>query len=768
MQHLSAHNDDNINVMKEFNLRKKIASNLNRYKFLKECLAELVLPRSAPAQLHGKKPFSAAARTYLEDACNDLKDRLYELKDEIVGVPLPEHLKRKLATLNERQRTSLNKKLKQLCDQSKWKEVGNVKIIKNLANRPLNKTEIEALSLGLKFDSGRDRYSFVEHVDRNYKWEDSDAEKGFIQGILAVCKALADNEPNGLPRRYLLALETLAKDKNIVITQADKGGGIVVLNSSDYLDKLKSLLADVETYEIKNAGFCAKQSLAFNKKARKILKKHEQGKKFLHLLEEAPKPPRLRGLPKIHKEGTPMRPIISGVGSAPHKLAKVLAKPLTRALGSISGAHVKNTYEMMQHLKDIDMTGKKLASFDVKSLFTNVPVDGAIQAIRKVVDIIDERNLPVPKSQYLELISLCMSFNSFVFDGQEYVQNSGLAMGSPLSPVAACFYMECLEEDRFHEIMGRNCIWIRYVDDILVVVPENMDLDEKLQALNEVNNHIQFTIEKEQNGKLPFLDTLIMRSGKRTKFTVYRKPTNVEDYVHFFSGNSERVKSGMIIGFFLRAFRICSDEFLEQELTHIMDTFGRLQYPKGYLIRMRKKAENIRKRSAEEKRKRQTEQKRRGRFLSIPHSKNAELIADYLRGNDTNVAIVSGKKIGHIIRPKTETTEKNSVVYRIPCSGGCGKSYVGETGRGLKIRLNEHKRDVKNHNEANAMVIHIKHCQNLPDWTSAHVIEDGMTKSIRKAMEAAHISLENTLNLKPGFFTWSKSGARIALKNRKK
>ena len=62
------------------------------------------------------------------------------------------------------------------------------------------------------------------------------------------------------------------------------------------------------------------------------------------------------------------------------------------------------------------------------------------------------------------------------------------------------------------------------------------------------------------------------------------------------------------------------------------------------------------------------------------------------------------------------------------------------------------------------MVLHIEQCQKLPAWGSAHVIEEGMSKSIRKAMEAAHILLDDTLNSKPGFFTWAKSGAKIVLK----
>ena len=64
-----------------------------------------------------------------------------------------------------------------------------------------------------------------------------------------------------------------------------------------------------------------------------------------------------------------------------------------------------------------------------------------------------------------------MNFGGFVFDGEEFQQHSGLAMGSPLSPVAACLYMERLEQDHFKRIMGTETFWARYIDDVIIVAP---------------------------------------------------------------------------------------------------------------------------------------------------------------------------------------------------------------------------------------------------------------------------------------------------------
>ena len=86
--HLS-HNDNNNSSaeMKEFNIRSKITSSLNRLKFLKECIAEQVLPKSAPAALkNSERPFSDAARAYLEEACNEIKDNIYVLNEERMGL----------------------------------------------------------------------------------------------------------------------------------------------------------------------------------------------------------------------------------------------------------------------------------------------------------------------------------------------------------------------------------------------------------------------------------------------------------------------------------------------------------------------------------------------------------------------------------------------------------------------------------------------------------------------------------------------------------
>ena len=72
-------------------------------------------------------------------------------------------------------------------------------------------------------------------------------------------------------------------------------------------------------------------------------------------------------------------------------------------------------------------------------------------------------------------------------------------MGSPLSPVGACLYMEMKETDHFEKIMGHETTWMRYVDDIIVIMPYDTDLGVKLAELNQVDPVIQLTKEEEED-----------------------------------------------------------------------------------------------------------------------------------------------------------------------------------------------------------------------------------------------------------------------------
>ena len=80
-----------------------------------------------------------------------------------------------------------------------------------------------------------------------------------------------------------------------------------------------------------------------------------------------------------------------------------------------------------------------MVSFDVTSLFTNVPLDKTIKIILQQVYIDKVINANIPKNEMKELLHLCSKNVHFIFYGGIYIEINCAAMGSPLGPVLANF-----------------------------------------------------------------------------------------------------------------------------------------------------------------------------------------------------------------------------------------------------------------------------------------------------------------------------------------
>ena len=145
-----------------------------------------------------------------------------------------------------------------------------------------------------------------------------------------------------------------------------------------------------------------------------------------------------------------------------------------------------------------------MVSFDVVSLFTNFPIVDSLELLSQHIE-----------DDVLALFKYVLTSTYFCFDGQFYEQMEVVAMGSPLSPVVANFFMEDFEKKAIEQATHKPVCWFRYVDDTFVIWPHGQEkLTEFLNHLNGLNNKIQFTMEKEDDGHLPFLD-----------IDIYRKPT---------------------------------------------------------------------------------------------------------------------------------------------------------------------------------------------------------------------------------------------------
>ena len=148
----------------------------------------------------------------------------------------------------------------------------------------------------------------------------------------------------------------------------------------------------------------------------------------------------------MHKEDTPLRPIVSSIGSATYETSKELSRIFKPLMGR-STHHVRNNQDFIQSIQDITIEEEDcMMSFDVKSLFTSIPVQPTLNIIKKLLEedtSLHQRTTMAVKHIHW-LLEFCLTNTYFSFQGRLYEQKEGAAMGSPISPLWKIFLWRIL------------------------------------------------------------------------------------------------------------------------------------------------------------------------------------------------------------------------------------------------------------------------------------------------------------------------------------
>ena len=166
-----------------------------------------------------------------------------------------------------------------------------------------------------------------------------------------------------------------------------------------------------------------------------------------------------------------------------------------------------------------------MVSFDVCSLFTNIPLN---ETIDLAVDIIFDNNqsMNITKPLLKNLFVFATSQTHFLFSNEVYDQTDGVAMGSPLGPALANLFMGYHESKWLNSEESSTVLFYkRYVTDTFCLFRCETDAEHFLNFLNQQHPNIKFTIEKEKNNQLLFLDILNDSSSNKLVTSVHRKPT---------------------------------------------------------------------------------------------------------------------------------------------------------------------------------------------------------------------------------------------------
>ena len=195
----------------------------------------------------------------------------------------------------------------------------------------------------------------------------------------------------------------------------------------------------------------------------------------------------LYGLPKVHKTGVLLRPIVTCIGFPSYKLSQHIASLITPLTGQTE-SHVKNSKHFVEIMKDVCLAeDQMLVSFDVVFLCTNVPIKEAVDTIRERLrkDVSLKMRTPLSPKKIAELLELCLVSTYFSYNGEFYEQTGGVAMGSLVSAVVANLYMEFFEELALRSAPVRPRLWKRYVDDTYCIAKRNT-VEGLLNHLNSI------------------------------------------------------------------------------------------------------------------------------------------------------------------------------------------------------------------------------------------------------------------------------------------
>ena len=495
-------------------------------------------------------------------------------------------------------------------------------------------------------------------------------------------------------------LKKLKMNENIIVTKFDKGKGVAILDKQDYKDKILKYLNESGNFISINEDLIKssmKEESRINSKIDEAVKAGLIIKEMSSNLQaKGTRPGVVYGLPKVHKPGLPLRPIVSFVQTASYNLANWLAsfiKPLANNINTI-----KDSFSFVQKIKDLKLgQNDVVASLDIENFYPSIPVKEAIQLICDEIYARDNK----PKCDiklFKSLLESVLIDNIVSFDNKLWRQINGVAMGSPLAADVANAYMAILENKS--EINKLTKMYHRYVDDTFVVCESEEKFETLFQCMNSLSTSLKITKENMEDNKIGFLDVKVCKMDEHFVTSTYRKKTDTNLMMQYNSNIPLKYKRNLVKNLTLRCLRICSNEVvLKSDLEDLKSRLCTNGFPENFVTKnieeMKFKFRNDSFTKSEI-----ADVKKKVIFVKLPFLNNASSWFSHKLKNLVEskinfleikpVLLVKNKIRDFVSKPNNLPLDLQAdLIYQYTCPS-CNQSYVGETCRQLHIRACEH------------------------------------------------------------------------------
>lgn len=370
---------------------------------------------------------------------------------------------------------------------------------------------------------------------------------------------------------------------DLFATRSDKGGHTVVIYTRDYELAVAKMLNDGDTYATLGrsplANLVAKETKLMN-----ILKRNFKSQALVTTAYE-PKVKQLArfyGLPKVHKDGFQLRPIVSMINSPGKALGPIFNKMLN-CIFPRSAVHIKDSYEMKDFIDTaIIRESDMLVSYDVVSMYTNISRDLVRNLIMSKAAKFFEL-FGIGRTILIDIIDFLL-IDSVVFTASDkmYIQKHGLPMGGSISTTLARIVMDEVVNHVHKVVPGLSFIKI-FVDDTLAAVERGKQL-KVLAALNEFHPKMKFTIEEEKDdGTINFLNLTVQRDGNFMTTNWYRKTFASGRLLNFYSSHKRSTIEATAKGFISTVLQLSDGAFFHTNKEIVRETLRDNSFPDDFI-----------------------------------------------------------------------------------------------------------------------------------------------------------------------------------------
>lgn len=543
----------------------------------------------------------------------------------------------------------------------------------------------EDISIGLSFGwrflfpfvvSNRNLYEVLAQIDSCM--EEIVGESMQVEASMEISRALMkrqifqyDDTQQWLRFISRRTKEFFLENNEIFPTRSDKGAHTVVIQNKEYDKAIEELLSGNE-YDV-----MCHNPIEFlrNKETQlmNILKKNYKSKQltsgFRGFAPNTLNLAKFYGLPKIHKPGFKLRPIVSMIGAPGHAVGRIFNEMLKEVF-PITKHHVRDSFNIKEFLDGVEIPPDYvLRSFDVVSMFSNIPTDLAGGIIMEEHEKF-YRKFGIGKKILFDIMNFLLNeCTIFTAIGKIFKQKEGLPMGGCISPTIARLVMDRIVDKLYREIPDIAFIKV-FVDDTLAVIDPNSS-DLALQVLNNFHPKMSFTMEKEnENGSINFLNLNVIRRGNQIKTNWYRKLFASGRLVSYYSSHKRSTVLATAETFIKTTILLSDGEFFHQNRQRIIDTLKDNCFPDTVIETLMNRHYTLMKpmKGIDRRLRRNT------KYKIFPHSlcKSKEIREIFLKLTRRNFTLADSTKnteVGSITTRKTKTPwgDRSNVILISRC-----------------------------------------------------------------------------------------------------